>query len=497
MVTDQQVRRLKMLIKKVKTKAIAAAKAGMDEKTARKYIKSDKLPSEMKAEHTWRTRKDPFEESWTEITKMLEINSGLEAKTIFKELQRKYPGKWSDGKLRTLQRKIKIWRATFGPAKEIFFPQKHYPGKLGAFDFTHMGELNITIQKKRFDHLISHFVLTYSNWETGRISFTESYESLSEGLQYSFWELGGVPEELRTDSLSAAVHKECNPQEFTDRYHGLLEHYDLTGKKTQPGKANENGDIEQRHNRFKKAVDQALMLRGSREFNSREDYETFLRKVFTQLNSGRLDKLKEEVKLLKPLPRTMLDTCKALEAKVGPSSTIRVLHNTYSVPSRLIGERVKIKAYAEYIEVWYAQQKTDSFPRVRGESKYKINYRHVIEWLVRKPGAFENYRYRDDLYPTSAFRMAHDQIKKGLPQRANAEYLKILHMAFLEGEDKTEMAIRQLLFAEQPIRAITVKEMVKSVDTEKSVPDIEVTAVNLSEYDELLQERQGEVLLNA
>lgn len=497
MVTDQQVRRLKMLIKKVKTKAIAAAKAGMDEKTARKYIRSDKLPSEIKVEHTWRTRKDTFEEIWPEITKMLEINPGLEAKTIFKELQRKYPGKWADGKLRTLQRKIKRWRATCGPAKEIFFPQKHYPGKLGAFDFTHMGELNITIQKKPFDHLISHFVLTYSNWETGTISFSESYESLSEGLQYSFWELGGVPEELRTDSLSAAVHKECNPQEFTDRYQGLLEHYDLTGKKTQPGKANENGDIEQRHNRFKKAVDQALMLRSSREFNSREDYETFLRKVFAQLNSGRLDKLKEEVKVLKPLPGTMLDACKSLEAKVGPSSTIRVLHNTYSVPSRLIGERVKIRAYAEYVEVWYAQQKIDSFPRVRGESKHKIDYRHIIEWLVRKPGAFEDYRYKDDLYPTSTFRMAYDQIKKCLPRRANAEYLKILHMAFLEGEDKIEIALRQLLFTDQPIRVTTVKEIAKSAGTEKPVPDIDITDIDLSEYDELLQEHQEEVILNA
>ena len=194
MVTDQQVRRLFKLIQSERRFGIAAMKAGMDEKTARKYRDHGKLPSELKKEHTWRTRQDPFEEVWEGIQAMLAINPGLEAKTLFEDLQRRYPGKFADGQLRTLQRRIKHWRATAGPPKEIFFAQIHKPGELCQSDFTHMGKLGITIGGAPFDHLIYHFVLTYSNWETGTVCFSESFESLSQGLQNALWELGGVPQ---------------------------------------------------------------------------------------------------------------------------------------------------------------------------------------------------------------------------------------------------------------------------------------------------------------
>ncbi len=310
MITDQQVRRLRMLIKTQKTKATAAAKAGMDEKTARKYLKNGQLPSQCRKEHTWRTRPDPFEQEWEAIKEKLTINPGLEAKTLFDAVQREQPGKFSDGQLRTLQRRIKVWRATEGPPKEVFFAQQHYPGQLCASDFTNMNELGITIGRHTFEHLVYHFVLTYSNWETGTICFSESYESLSEGFQNALWELGGVPQRHRTDRLSAAVHKECNPEEFTVRYRELLKHYHLKGEKIQADHAHENGDIEQRHYRFKKAVDQALQLRGSRDFVSRQDYEAFLQKLFDQLNAGRKKRLSEELKLLKRLPERRLDDCK-------------------------------------------------------------------------------------------------------------------------------------------------------------------------------------------
>ncbi|MCP4761581.1 MAG: transposase family protein, partial [archaeon] len=193
-------------MKTQKTMAIAAAKAGMDEKKARKYLKNGQLPSQCKSEHTWCTRSDPFDQEWEEIKEKLDINPGLEAKTLFEALQREKPGKFSDGQLRTLQRRIKVWRATKGPPKEVFFPQQHYPGQLCASDFTDMNKLGITIEGLPFKHLIYHFVLTYSNWETGTICFSESYESLSEGFQNALWELGGVPQRHRTDRLSAAVH---------------------------------------------------------------------------------------------------------------------------------------------------------------------------------------------------------------------------------------------------------------------------------------------------
>jgi hypothetical protein len=169
MVTDEQVRRLKKLIRNEKTLGLAAAKSGMDEKTARKWRDTDKLPGQCRVLHTWRTRQDPFDDVWDEVRRYLEVNQGLEAKTIFDDLVRRYPGKFADSQLRTLQRHIKTWRATEGDAKEVFFAQEHFPGRLGQSDFTHMSSLGVTILGIPFNHLIYHFVLTYSNWETGTI----------------------------------------------------------------------------------------------------------------------------------------------------------------------------------------------------------------------------------------------------------------------------------------------------------------------------------------
>ncbi len=224
MVTDKQVRTLMKLKKTGKTQYLAASKAGMNEKTARKYLCKNKLPSQLKKDHTWKTRKDPFEEVWSEVSDHLQTNSGLDGVTIFFYLQRKYPGKFADGQLRTLQRKIKVWRALEGPGKEIFFPQEHKPGRLAESDFTDMSKLSITVGGQHFKHLLYHFVLTYSNWEHGTICFSESYESLSEGLQNALWELGGIPAEHKTDRLSAAVHKVNHPEEFTRAYSGLLKY---------------------------------------------------------------------------------------------------------------------------------------------------------------------------------------------------------------------------------------------------------------------------------
>lgn len=237
MVTDRQIRRLKMLILKEKTRGAAAAKAGMDEKTARKYLRLGKLPSQVKTPHSWRTRPDPFGEYWSEVKPFIELNPGLEAKTLFEYLQRKYEGKFQDGQLRTMQRRVKRWRVEEGPSQEVFFAQNHVPGDLCEADFTSMNSLGVTLAGQRFDHLLYHFVLTYSNWEAGSVCFSESFESLSEGLQNALWKLGGVPRKMRTDRLSAAVHKECHPEEFTSRYQALLRYYGLEGAKTRAGEA--------------------------------------------------------------------------------------------------------------------------------------------------------------------------------------------------------------------------------------------------------------------
>jgi len=491
MVTDQQVRRLMELINKEKTFAISAAKAGMDENTARKYLRHKKLPSQMKKSHTWQTRIDHFSAIWDEAKSLLANNSGLEAKSLFEYFQRIDPGKFSDGQLRTFQRRVKSWRALEGPAREVFFPQQHFPGVLCESDFTWMKSLGVTIRKLPFDHMIYHFVLTYSNWETGTLCFSESFESMSAGLQNALWELGGVPKRHRTDRLSAAVHKDCNPEEFTQRYQGVLRHYGITGEKIRAGEAHENGDIEQRHHRYKKALDQALMLRGSRDFESREAYEAFLRKLYTQLNAGRKERFEEEVRVLRRLPVRRLDDFRRLEARVSPSSTIQVAKNTYSLHSRLKGETVRVKLYAEHFEVYYAQKKIDRIPRLRGERNHYIQYRHIIDSLVRKPGAFENYRYKEDLFPTIRFRMAYDYLCERKPARANKEYVEILYLAAMISESGVDKALHMLIEKEEAITAEAVKNHLDSGDDLTIHRDVHIDPVNPGDYDVLLDNSLG------
>jgi hypothetical protein len=476
------------LIKREGTLKSAAAKSGMDEKTARKYLRLGKLPSQVRLRQRWRTRVDPFAEVWAEVVSHLEINPGLEAKTLFEWLQGRHPGRFADGQLRTLQRRIKVWRAVAGPAKEVFFPQRHYPGELCESDFTHMTDLGVTIAGHPFRHLIYHFVLPYSNWETGTICFSESFESLSEGLQNAFWELGGVCRSHRTDRLSAAVHKTTNPDEFTARYQALLRHYRLEGRKTQAASPHENGDVEQRHHRFKRALDQALLLRGSRDFADREEYGAYLKKLLAQLNAGRQERLAEELAVLRRLPLSRLESCKRLRVRVGKSSAIRVNHNVYSVHSRLIGEQVEVRLYAEHLEVWYGQRCLEKIARLRGENRHRINYRHIIDWLVRKPGAFENYRYRDDLFPSHRFRLAYDALRERHgPAQANRQYLGLLHLAARENESGVEQALAYLIDSGEPVTVASVKSLLRSGQRLSYTREIEIAAVDMATYDRLLE----------
>jgi hypothetical protein len=212
--------------------------------------------------------------------------------------------------------------------------------------------------------MVYHFVLTYSNWETASICFSESFEALSAGLQTALWELGGVPVAHQADCLTAAVHKLDHPEDFTQRYDGLLSHYGLDGRKTNPSSPHENGDIEQRHHRFFRAAEQSLMLRGSCDFARREDYVAFLRKVLDQLNAGRQDKLAQELDVLRTLPARRLQDYTRLQVRVSQFSTIRVSGNTYSVHSRLNGEMVQIRMHADHLDVYYAQRHLERIPRI-------------------------------------------------------------------------------------------------------------------------------------
>ncbi len=486
MVTDQQVRLLMSLLNKDKKLYQAAAKAEMDEKTARKYRRLGKYPSQVTAPHTWRTRTDAFEDVWPEVGEYLKNNAGLQAKTLFDWLRREHPDRFREGQLRTFQRRVERWRAIEGPAREVMFPQRHEPGRLAQSDFSHMDKLSVTIGGLPFEHMIYHFVLTYSNWEAATVCFSESFESLSQGLQNALWRLGGVPQTHQTDSLTAAVNRIENPEEFTDRYRALLAHYGLQGRRTYPQCPNQNGDIEQRHNRFRQAVDQRLMLRGNRDFPSRKDYEDFIQTLIIELNAGREVRLREELAVLRRLPKRCLENYQELLPTVGPSSTIRVKRNVYSVHSRLIGHKVQARVFAEHIEVWLAGQRLDVLPRLRGRRKRHINYRHIIDWLVRKPGAFENYLYRDDLFPTSRFRIAYDALKQADPQHGHKAYLAILYLAATENETAVDESLRLLIDAQFSISAEVVKVMVEG-QLELTPPrEVWVEPVDLGAYDQLV-----------
>jgi hypothetical protein len=493
MITNQQVRKLRLLDGQGIAKEVSAARVGMDAKTARKYRRLGKLPSEVRImDRNWRTHPDLFAEVWPELEAKLQVNPQLQAKTLFADLQRRFPGRFADGQLRTLQRRVKTWRAEGGPAKEVFFAQVHHPGRLAASDFTHCTDLGVTINGSPFVHLIYHFVLTYSNWETGTICFSESLESLSEGLQNALWELGGVPQLHRTDRLTAAVQPGVEgPESFKQRYQALLSHYGLQGQAIQAGKGNENGDAEQSHNQFKRALDQALMMRGSRDFTSRDSYWGFVRQVFEQQNAGRAARLAEEVVLLRPLPSYRLEACKRLRVRVEKGSIIKVQNNVYSVASRLIGEWVEARLYAEHIEVWYAQKLREQMPRLRGRGKHDVHYRHVIDWLVRKPGAFADYRYREDLFPSSHFRMAYDVLRKRQPARADKEYLRILHLAARESEAGVEAVLVELLKEDGRMDAAAVAEKLRQHGQARQVTEITVAVVDLRLYDALLEGKEA------
>jgi hypothetical protein len=491
MVTDRQVRRLRKLLMAGKSLKGAALRADMDEKTARKYRDLGKLPTELETwPRTWRTRKDPFADVWQELCEMLEFSPGLQSNTLFAWLQRRYPDRFSSGQLRTLQRRIRRWRATTGSPKEVFFAQEHFPGRLCASDFTHMTSLNVTIAGQPFDHMVYHFVLTYSNWESATICFSESFESLSDGLQQALWELGGVPQRHRTDRMSTAVNNLSDRKEFTRRYQALMAHYGLVMEKINAREAHENGDAEQSHNRFKLAVDQALQLRGSRDFAERAAYVCFLYDVLDQRNAGRQTRLAEERAALSPLPPGRLESYKRARVRVGPGSTIRADRNIYSVHSRLIDEKVDVRLYAEHLEVWYGGRVVERIPRLRGQGKHLVNYRHVIDSLVRKPGAFENYKYREDLFPTSRFRVAYDALRESAPNRASREYLQILELAARENESLVDDALRTLLEEDQLITFEAVKEWVGRRESARPVTEVQVELPDLSSFDVLFQHRE-------
>lgn len=486
MKTDQEILLMRRERLKGKTQEQAAARAGMSVRTARKYEHSGKLPSQLKQPRTHITRPNPFADDWPWVVAQLERDAALQATTLFAELSLRSPGRYHQGQLRTLQRHIASWRVHHGPARDVIFEQIHRPAALGQSDFTSMDDLAITIASAPFPHLLYHFVLTYSNVEAVHLCFSESFEALAEGLEACLWYIGGVPVGHRTDNLSAAVVRiEATERIYTDRYQALLSHYGMHPSTNQPGQAHENGDVEQAHHRFKQAIDQALRLQGSRDFADRASYIRFLHRLVRERNASRQLRWEEERELLHPLPTRPLDPAQEIEVSVSRFATIRVLRNIYSVPSQLIGQRVLVRVRAEELLLYRGSVHLHTIPRLRGVGHHHIDYRHIIHSLVRKPGAFAQYRYRDELFPSLLFRTAYDRLCENVAGHADQHYVRILHLAATTSEADVETALSLLLDAMSVPTVEAVRDLVRT-EHHTLIPELSAPELDLSSYDRLV-----------
>jgi hypothetical protein len=486
-VTAAQVKELWRQLTQGASLRRAAMRANMDRKSARKYRDLGQLPGEARKPRTWRTWPDALAEVWPAVAEQLQKESRLQAKTLWEWLQRTQGGKYPESMRRTFERRVRQWKALYGSAKQVFFTQEHAPGRLAASDFTSMNDLQVTIAGAPFPHLLYHFVLTCSNWEHVTLCFSESFASLSAGLQNALWALGAVPERHRTDRMTLAVHHDGQPEQFTDKYRALLAHYGMQAEATNPASAHENGDAESSHRHFKDAVEQALLLRGSRDFARRDDYWELVQTVQGQRDAGRAAKVSVEMARLRPLPAERLEALDRERVRVRRGSTIRVKHNSYSVPSRLIGEELEARISMEEIEVWYAEQLVQRMPRLRGQDKHWIDYRHIIGWLVRKPGAFARYVYREDLFPTLTYRRAYDTLVSQQPGRADKEYVHLLNLAAEEGEARVEEALQMLLDQRRPLSEQAVRTLLGEATPLREAAYVEVAPVDLGAYDALLE----------
>ena len=313
----------------------------------------------------------------------------------------------------------------------MYFPQVHPPGREAQFDFTHCGELKVTIAGQSYPHLLFQLILSHSGWRYAEVAAGETFLALQQGLQNALWTLGGVPEVVRSDNTSAATHelRSSRGRALNDNYAALLDHYSLRSTRINPGQSHENGVAEHAHYRLKDAIDQALILRGSRDFHTADDYASFVRQMVERRNRLVQGKLEQELLCLGSLPPAPVPEYVNYQSKVRKWCTIQVAGHSYSVPSRLIGKEVQIGLYADWVEVYYKGHLVERMARVRGEGEANVNYRHVIGSLVRKPGAFARYRFREQLFPTMHFRLAYDALRQWRGERADVEYVRILHLA--------------------------------------------------------------------
>ena len=493
MITHKQYQRLMSEYEKTGKIVVSALKADVHPQTARKYIKVTQPPAQLQKPHTWRTRPDPLERIWPEVAAMLREAPELEAKTLFEHFLERSESGLEESHLRTFYRRVRHWRATEGPDREVFFAQERKPGELLQLDWTYARELKVTIQGQRLDHLFCHCVLPYSDWQWATRCLSESFLSLVSGLQAALQRLGGVPQCLGTDNSSAATHElealPGRPRGYNTEYLELCTHYDLTPVTINVGCPHEQGDVESQNRHLKRRLEQHLILRGSRDFESLESYDRFVEGVVRSANAKRHKRVAEERALMRPLPGSALAEYREYAPVVSSQSLIRVNKHAYSVPSRLIGHTLRVQQHEAVLKVYLGREYLFDLPRLRGDRGAVVDFRHVIEPLLRKPGAFLHYRHRQALYPSPVFRAAHDRLVADHGQRPGViEYLQLLKLAAEHTVEAVEPVLQQQLSRLGKWRALQVREAI--CPPARTVVEVANLTPSLHAYDQLLE---GEV----
>jgi hypothetical protein len=269
-----------------------------------------------------------------------------------------------------------------------------------------------------------------------------------------------------------------------------MAHLAMTPRTIQPGKPHENGDVESLNGALKRRIEQHLLLRGSRDFDCQDAYRRFLEEVLHRANARRREHLAEELALMRPFTAALLPAYVQERTRVSRYSTFQHDRKMYSVPSRLIGQEVVVRRYEEHLEVYYAGTLQERMPRLKGDKDHAINYRHIIEWLVRKPGAFRGYRFRQELFPGEPFRRAYDRLREACPERtADVEYLRILRQAARTMQSQTEEVLLELERRQLVPRWNTVMEFWPQ--PEAAIPSLEPLAADLDSYDSLFEGAEG------
>lgn len=468
---------------------VAAAKAGISVRSARRIEGAGGLPSTQEARR-WRTRPDPLSRWWTpDIAPLLQATPGLNAVTILEELQRRYPAEIAPALLRTLQRRLRQWRASHGGECEVYFAQEHPPGRLGLSDFTDCAELDVAVASQPLPHRLYQFALAYSGWRHVEIVLGgESFEALASGLQNALWQLGGVPQEHRTDSLSAAFRNLTADaaKDLTQRYETLCAHYGMRASRNNPGASHENGAIEARQGTLKDRLEQALLLRGSRSFADLEQYRQFVSEVALQLNARIAKPLGVERAALRGLPPRRTAQYEEVQARMSKFGTFNVRGVLYSAPSRLIGHLLTVRLYLERVDVFVGGVKMLSLPRARPGQRRVIDYRHLLPALKRKPGAFARWRLRDAMFPRTEYRLTWERLAEELPERQACRVMVGLLDLAMRGACEAALAQRLAQLLDTGLLPELALLEAEFAPRTPSAPDVCVELPVLRSFDELL-----------